>query len=169
MSINIHQIIQSQYLASLEMLKNAIELCPDQVWEDKKPKNRFWHIAYHTLFYTHLYLQEKEADFQPWEKHVEDIGSLSSSPEAIEQSKEPFSKEDILSYLKFCQDQVKTILLILDLDSPKSGFYWLPFSKLELQFYNIRHIQLHTGELCERLGKEAAIDVGWVGMIHNQS
>lgn len=168
MSINIHQVIQSQYLASLEMLKNAIELCSNQVWE-QKTKNRFWHIAYHALFYTHLYLQEKEANFQPWEKHVGDIGSLTSSQEEIEQSKEPFSKEEILSYLKYCQDQIKTLLLRLDLESPNSGFYWLPFSKLELQFYNIRHIQHHTGELCDRLGKEVAIDVDWVGMIHNQS
>jgi len=27
-----------------------------------------------------------------------------------------------------------------------SGFDWLPFDKLELQFYNIRHIMQHTGE-----------------------
>ncbi len=45
-----------------------------------------------------------------------------------------------------------------------SGFDWLPMNKLELQFYNIRHLQLHTGELCERLGTEAKIDVAWVGM-----
>lgn len=169
MCMNIRKIIQSQYLASLDMLKNAIELCPRQVWEDNKPKNKFWHIAYHALFYTHLYLQEEEADFKPWEKHVENLGSLSSSFEAIHKSKEPFSQEDILSYLDFCRDQVITLLPRLDYDSPKSGFHWLPCSKLELQFYNIRHIQQHTGELCERLGTEAAIDVGWVGMIHNKS
>ena len=51
----------------------------------------------------------------------------------------------------------------LDLES-KSGFDWLPINKLELQFYNIRHIQQHTGELCERLGVVEDIDVGWVGM-----
>jgi hypothetical protein len=26
-------------------------------------------IAYHALFYTHLYLQPAEADFVPWEHH----------------------------------------------------------------------------------------------------
>lgn len=46
----------------------------------------------------------------------------------------------------------------------ESGFYWLPFDKLELQFYNIRHIQQHTGEHCERLGAYGEIEVGWVGM-----
>jgi hypothetical protein len=50
----------------------------------------------------------------------------------------------------------------MDLEA-QSGFYWLPFGKLELQFYNIRHIQQHTGELCERVGAIGDIEVEWVG------
>ena len=38
----------------------------------------------------------------------------------------------------------------LDLEA-HSGFEWLPFGKLELQIYSIRHLQQHTGELMERL------------------
>jgi hypothetical protein len=45
-----------------------------------------------------------------------------------------------------------------------SGFFWLPFDKLELQFYTIRHIQQHTGELMERLGTRANVEIDWVGM-----
>jgi hypothetical protein len=52
----------------------------------------------------------------------------------------------------------------LDLDA-ESGFHWLRFDKLQLQFYNIRHIQHHTGELCERLGGTGEIEVAWVGMM----
>ena len=44
------------------------------------------------------------------------------------------------------------------------GFYWLPFNKLELQFYNIRHIQQHTGELYERLGTRENIELDWVSI-----
>ena len=50
----------------------------------------------------------------------------------------------------------------MDLEA-QSGFYWLPFGKLELQFYNIRHTQQHTGELCERLGATGDIEVAWIG------
>jgi hypothetical protein len=39
----------------------------------------------------------------------------------------------------------------------------LPFTKLELQFYTIRHIQQHTGELMERLGERAKLEFKWVG------
>jgi len=50
----------------------------------------------------------------------------------------------------------------MDLEA-ESGFHWLPFDKLELQFYNIRHVQQHTGELSERLGAKGEIEVRWVG------
>ncbi len=42
----------------------------------------------------------------------------------------------------------------------------MPFSKLELQFYTIRHIQQHTGEMMERLGTRAGAEIDWVGMKH---
>jgi hypothetical protein len=51
----------------------------------------------------------------------------------------------------------------LDLEGA-SGFYWLPFDKLELQFYNIRHVQHHTGELYERLGATEDVELDWVGI-----
>lgn len=47
-----------------------------------------------------------------------------------------------------------------------SGFEWLPFNKLELQIYSIRHIQQHAGELMERLGTRADAEIAWVGMKH---
>lgn len=166
--MDIRNIILSQFLASLEMLRNVVKSCPKYLWEDPSPKNKFWHIAYHALFYTHLYIQVAEKDFTPWEKHLEEIGSLSPPSERNNQIEPLYSKDDILTYLTFCQDQIETLLPEIDLDNPKSGFYWLPFSKLELQFYNIRHIQQHTGELCERLGKEANLDIDWVGMMPKQ-
>jgi hypothetical protein len=64
-----------------------------------------------------------------------------------------------------CQQQVDEKMRQLELDA-ESGFSWLPFSKLELQLYNIRHIQQHTGELMERLGTCANIDIDWIGMKH---
>jgi len=51
----------------------------------------------------------------------------------------------------------------LNLEAP-SGFYWLPFNKAELQFYNIRHTQHHTGQLADRLRTAANLGVDWVGL-----
>jgi len=165
--MDMKEIIQSQYRASLEMLRKAISQCPESIWSDPEPKNKFWHIAYHAIFYTHLYLQPSEKDFRIWEKHRENyefMGSLPWPPHNQPVIGESYTKADVLEYLDFCQEQILKMVPILDLDSDQSGFSWLPFGKLELQFYNIRHLQQHTGELCERLGV-AGIDVDWVSRV----
>jgi hypothetical protein len=159
-------VIRSQYKASLEMLNQAILKCPESIWDDPVDKTKFWRIAYHTLFYVHLYLQGSEQEFVPWEKHCKDyqyLGTISWDSNRQPKIGEPFTKGDLLDYLDLCLQQVdeKTQKLILDAES---GFAWLPFNKLELQIYNIRHIQQHTGELMERLGSRAAIDLDWIGM-----
>jgi hypothetical protein len=146
--------IKSQYFATLAMLQQAVVRCPQARWDDPAPKNAFWQVAYHVLFYTHLYLQPTEKEFHPWAKNRRGY-------QQMEIRETPYSQADILEYIAFCREQVEQQIECLDLDAP-SGFHWLPFNKLELQFYNIRHLQHHTGELCERLGVNGAIEIDWV-------
>jgi hypothetical protein len=148
-------VIQSQYLAALAMLEQAVQKCPASVWDDAQDKNRFWLFAFHTLFFTHLYLQPTEEEFVRWHKHREEVDNEPFVGE-------PYTPAEILEYIDFCRDQVAQQLPKLDYTAP-SGFSWLPFNKLELQFYNIRHIQHHTGELYERLGTRAGVELRWVG------
>jgi hypothetical protein len=112
-------------------------------------------VAYHALFYVHLYLQPTEGDFKPWTK-LRDAHNL-------EQHTDPCSQAAILEYLTFCRQEVNEQVPKLNLDA-ESGFYWLPMNKAELQIYTIRHLQQHTGELMERLWSRAGIELGWVGM-----
>jgi hypothetical protein len=164
--MDIKGIIKSQYHASLEMLKLAIANCPGALWNDQEHKNRFWHISYHVLFYTHLYLQDREEGFIPWAKHRDEyqfLGPLPWPPHREPKIGEPYCKEDILEYLELCQNEVEERVSSLDLDA-ESGFHWLPFGKMELQFYNIRHIQHHAGQLIDRLRIKEGIGVDWVGM-----
>lgn len=164
--MTVQEVIQSQYLASLEMFGNAVSKCPDTLWRDPGYKNPYWHIAYHALFYTHLYLQDSEKGFIPWSKHRNEyqfLGPLPWPPHKQPDIGEPYSREDILEYLGFCRNEVIERVASLDLDAA-SGFHWLPFNKLELQFYNVRHIQHHAGQLIDRLRNHEGIGVGWVGM-----
>jgi hypothetical protein len=57
------QALKGQYHAALDMLRGAIEACPEEIWLGGVPPRSFWRLAYHTLFFTNLYLQVKEADF----------------------------------------------------------------------------------------------------------
>lgn len=143
------QVIQSQYLAALAMLKQVIVNCPEALWDAPGNQDRFWRKSYHALFYAHLYLQHAEKDFVPWEKHHDPDGEV------------PFTKDEVLEYLSFVENQVMDRIPDTELES-QSGFHWLPFNKMELQLYNIRHIQQHTGELYERLGTHGNMELGWV-------
>lgn len=167
--MNIHEVIASQYLASLDMLRQAIVKCPDAMWNNPDDKAKFWHIAYHALFYTHFYLQDSQQTFTPWVKHrtgYHQLGQLPEPTDAEPHLGEPYDKASVLEYLDVCKQEVKKRVPHLDLEG-ESGFYWLPLDKLELQIYTIRHIQQHAGELMERLGTQADIEIDWVGMVHN--
>ncbi|MBN2386132.1 MAG: DinB family protein [Anaerolineales bacterium] len=154
------EILKSQVAASLDMLRQAIEQCPQALWQDRAYKNPFWHVAYHAIFYTHFYLHPSENEYVPWEKHQARYVSLEESPAG---SAEIPDKEEVLAYLRFCLEQMEILVDGLDLQA-ESGFYWLPCDKLELQIYSIRHIMQHVGELYERLAPWGDVELGWVGM-----
>jgi hypothetical protein len=163
--MNIRKIIKSQYHATLDMLRQVIVKCPDSLWASVESKNHFWRVAFHALFYTHLYLQPSEEVFVRWPKHRDEsqfLGRLPWPPHDEPKIGQPYTKEELLEYLDFCREEVETKVDILELEGA-SGFNWQPFDKTELQFYNIRHLQQHVGELCERLGNQN-IEVDWVGM-----
>jgi len=161
--MNISDILRSQYHATLAMLKQAIEKCPSELWNDPQDRSKFWHVAYHALFYTHLYLHTRWEDLKLWERHraeYEFLGSKPWPPHAPPNIGEPYTREDVLAFFDVCWNFVDQQVPALDLETP-SGFDWLPFNKLELQIYNLRHTQQHTGELMERLGSRASIGVDW--------
>lgn len=160
-----HTVIQSQYHASLDMLAQTIEKCPEAIWDRTEDKNKSWQLAYHTLFYVHLYLSANEDEFTPWEKHRPEYYNMNTSAETGNEEPKidtPYTKAEILEYLKFLQGKIDEMVSEIDLHA-ESGFHWLPFSKLELQFYNIRHLMQHTGELGERLGYAEKIKIDWIG------
>ncbi len=160
---NILEHIARQYRAALKMLEQAVASCPESLWLDQEYPNRFWHISYHALFYTHLYLQASESDFQPWEKHRKNyqyLGALPSSPHERPIIDTPYSKEEILEFVQFCLKEIESKVGSVDLEAA-SGFPWLPFNKLELQFYNIRHLQHHAGQLIDRLRTRENVAVAW--------
>jgi hypothetical protein len=164
--MDLARTIVSQYQAALEMLRQSVDRCPEPMWDDPDDRMQFWRIAYHALFYTHLYLSDSEATFRPWARHRPEyhlLGPTPWPPHEMPRIGEPYDKATVLEYVDYCRRYVDDQLPRLDLESSESGFDWLPFGKLELQFYTIRHLQQHTGELMERLGSRAGVGVDWVG------
>jgi hypothetical protein len=111
-------------------------------------------------------LQDSEKDFTPWTQHRDQyqfLGPLPWPPHEEPRIGEPYNKEEILEYLEICEEQVEEKTTSLTLDA-ESGFEWLPFGKMELQLYNIRHVQHHAGQLIDRLRTKENIEVRWAGM-----
>lgn len=156
--MNIRESIISQYLAALEMLKQNILACPEAVWFDPADQNKSSQIAYHALYWIHMYLQESEQAFQPWSGHREEYRLAGGG---VEGPIEPATKELVLDYLAFCQVQVVEKVSTMDLDV-LSAYEWVPVTMFELQLYSLRHIMQHVGELLERLGARASIEGDWV-------
>lgn len=148
----------SQYLAALEMLKQSVQACPDELWFDPGDVNKFSQVAYHALYYTHFYLQESEAAFKRYPGHRDDYrlaGGGEPEPHQIA------SKAFILDYLSFCEQEVANKIATLDLTAP-GGFDWLALDKYELLLYTLRHLMFHVGELDDRLGQRAGVEMDWV-------
>lgn len=146
------------------MLLQAISNCPESLWFADAYENKFWHIAYHTLFYAHLYLHPSEAEFVPWAKQRPEyrlLGAHHSFPPRPKPDV-PYTKPDLLELYYICSQELAGRVHSVPLDSP-SGFDWLPFSRMELHVYNIRHIQHHTAQLIDRLRTTRNIPTNWVG------
>lgn len=161
--------LKSQYHASLNMLAEAIEKCPEELLTSSEFKNTFWQLAYHTLFFTHLYLCRSNEDFIPWTKHKKDNQNpdgIAGDPDPdskLPLIPEPYTKQELLEYLDFCKSIVDDFVDDMDLGSSESGFSWYPISKFEHQLVNLRHLQHGAAQLADRLRLKSDIGVRWSG------
>lgn len=150
-----------QYRATLAMLRQQIEVCPNDVWVGGTHPRNFWRIVYHALFYAHLYAMQREEDFVPWTQHREGATSLWDDDVPPPVVIEPYSQTELLSYLDHIYENIEPWVDRLDLTTPDPGFYWYKIPKLDHQILSIRHVNGHVGQLSELLMAHE-IDTDWV-------
>jgi hypothetical protein len=171
-------VLKSQYHASLAMLRETIERCPEPLWSRGDYRNPFWRIAYHSLYYTHFYLQPNADSFRPWEHHQTGIqfmddqerprqyASIGELPHRPPRTGKPYSKEEVLAYWKVCDSAVDGAVDALDMTNPDCGFFWYKVSKIEHQIISLRHLQHHMAQLGDRIRAATNTGIGWVGSRH---
>lgn len=174
----IRDALKSQFHAGFDMLRDAIQQCSDDLWISPEYPNPFWRVAYHALFYAHLYMQASAEDFVPWPHHqtsIQDMDDIPAPPEIMDlielphrppQTGEPYTREKTLEYLAFCDEMVEEVLDAVDLESDESGFSWYRVSKLEHEIVAVRHLQHHVAQLGQRLRTEQEDTIKWVGARH---
>ena len=158
--------IWKQFGASIDMLKNAIKMWPDDYWDTKR---KFFYNAYHVLIFLDYYLTYPAAkDFNsPLPFTLAAPGIV--TPDAIDDviPDKIYSKNELLDYLE--SSRKKCHSLIANLNEHNITDRWVEpsghmnYSILELLLYNMRHVQHHAAQLNMMLRNEINNAPRWVG------
>lgn len=160
MDITWRTSLWQQYGAAIDMLEDAIGLCPNHLWTavlwndtDDVRYGQFWFVAYHTLFWLDLYLTGSAEGFAPPPPFIR--GAL---PE------QPYTKEQILAYLGSCRSRCQSVIKALTEEQAQQRcvFEWMEPSFLELQLYSMRHVQEHAAQLSLVLGQHDVTGFDWI-------
>lgn len=137
-------MIWRQFGASIDMLENAMVACPEKVWGDKVGWHEFWYLASHTLFFTDLYLSEKEEGFMPPPPFgLEELDERGVLPPRVH------TKQELLTYLAHCREKLRrTIRELTEEKANREAVGLRPGLTFgELYLYSMRHVQHHTAQL----------------------
>jgi hypothetical protein len=153
---SIKDAIWSQFGASLDMLENAINMCPEEHWDTK---SAFWYVAYHCTFWTDYYLTTEPSKFEPPKPFTfSEFDPTGKKPDRT------YSKIEVLNYLAHCRQKAQ--LLIKNLTTDRLNERWINdyknYSLLEILLYNMRHIQHHAAQLNMTLRQTINNSPGWV-------
>ncbi len=135
------QSLWNQFGASLDMLENAIRLCPQEYWDTEK---QFWYNAYHCLFFTDYYLTLEPGTFSPPAPF-----SLSEFEDVMPER--TYTQAELLTYVNYCRRKCHD--LISGLTAEIAASHWInqsgkkDYPLVELIIYNMRHVQHHAAQL----------------------
>jgi hypothetical protein len=140
-SISINDAIWTQFGASLEMLENAIKMCPDEHWDTDL---NFWYTSYHCIFWTDYFLTTEPKNFEPQSPFTfSEFDPTGKKPDRT------YTRTELLTYITHCRQ--KAFKLITGLTTERLNDRWINdyknYSLLEILLYNLRHIQHHSAQL----------------------
>ncbi|MEY2828780.1 MAG: hypothetical protein RIQ33_638 [Bacteroidota bacterium] len=145
MKKQINESLQQQFGASIDMLENAIKMCPESLWDNDK---KFWYNAFHCLFWLDYYLCIEPSKFLPPPPFtLSEFDPSGALPNSV------YSKQELLNYLQINRE--KCYQLISNLDDELMNKRWINeyknFSVFEILLYNMRHVQHHAAQLNQLL------------------
>jgi hypothetical protein len=149
-----------QFGAAIDMLENAMEACPDDLWSDRSRQPEFWYLIFHTLFFLDLYLSGSMERFVPPEPfNLDELDPAGVLPER------PYTKEELRSYLQHGRGKCRATIEALTEEAARwpAGFDWIDLNGAELLLYNLRHVQHHAAQLNLILRQTVDAAPRWVG------
>jgi len=157
----------TQFGASIDSLKNAIDMWPQAYWETD---TRFFYIAYHCLIMLDYYLTipytgefAATLPFTFSEPGVQAKGVLGDMvPNRI------YSKAEMLASLAATREKCRVFIEGLTEEKMRERWiegpeeYDMNYAVPEILFYNMRHVQHHTAQLNMILRQKLDQSPGWV-------
>ena len=159
-------MIWQQFGATLDMFGQAMDECPDELWQrqmwgersDWPELSQFWYVAYHTLFWLDLYLSGEQDTFTPPAPFgFSEFDPAGALPERI------YTKSELQTYFAHCRKKCRaTIDALTDEQAGRRlTFGWGNMAFAELLLYNMRHVQEHGAQLRMYLGQQLGFEPGW--------
>lgn len=157
-----------QFGASIDMLLNAIDVCPDTLYENKK---RFFYTAYHVAVFLDYYLTVPPKDFEPQLPFT--ITEKENMPEdALDDvlPNEHYSKEQLLEYIKSSREKCRSVIMSIE-ENGNARFIEdvevgkMDYSLIEILLYNMRHVQHHAAQLNMILRNAGLEPPKWVARV----
>lgn len=148
-------ICRENYLALIQMIDQAITLCPDKLWGDSTHQPQFWQEIYHTIYYLDFYFGNNPRKHPERFECKENLGEV---------PKTSLPKEDLRSYLEEVRNKCLEFLKNLttaELEG-KNSYFWTGPTLGHRLIYNIRHSQHHVGKLNQILSKNGIETAKWV-------
>jgi hypothetical protein len=144
----INQVLLGQYEAALSMLRDAIASCPAAHWEAKVANDPARFVAFHTLYWTDIYLSRTMDAFESHEFVLEGRGLPFGQPIPEGTMPPGLPQPRAMAYADYCIAKARAVLASeREADLAGDNGFGRPFSRAEMHVYNIRHIQHHTGAL----------------------
>jgi hypothetical protein len=171
------QCLWANFGAAIDMLKNAVALCPYELWVKEK---KFFYLAYHTTIFLDYYLSIPVTEFRPLLPYtIVDAAKLPA--ESIDDviPDQWYSKEEMLIYLSAIREKCKK--LIANASQDELNERWINvtevnlhglcpsiaknYTVLDILFYNFRHVQHHVGQLNFILRQKINTAPDWIAQI----
>ncbi|HEY7784567.1 MAG TPA: DinB family protein [Pyrinomonadaceae bacterium] len=161
MDLQFRDVIWHQFGAAIDMLENAINACPEEVWNDRSRNPQFWYVAFHTLFWLDLYLADSLETFTPPAPFT--IAEIES--EQVPET--PYTKAQLQKYLEHGRRQCREWISGVTDDQLvcRCPFEWVEGTNAELMLYNMRHVQHHAAQLNLILRQTIDSAPGWVAKV----
>lgn len=158
-------LVWLQFGASIDSIKQSIEVCPEALWSDQSREPQYWYLAFHTIFWLDLYMEENGEAYRPPEPFgLEELDPAGLLPPRV------YSKQELLDFLSRAREKARRKLLELTEETGRKPYHYgnTHITVAEKFLYNMRHCQHHAAQMNLIMRQSVDSAPGWVFRAHDR-